>query len=111
MVAAAEGSAPGERCPDCGADPETGTGGLGGPPCSCCGALLWFDRRSPGEGFAGGKPGEILFGRYRVERLIGQSAAGDGLWLVRRTDDDAERALKIVGPRGERAVPALMRRQ
>src|SRR5262249_19227606 len=41
------------------------------------------------------KPGDVLFGRYRVERLLGQGGMGS-VWLVRHLGLDAMRALKLI---------------
>lgn len=41
------------------------------------------------------RPGDILFGRYRVERLLGGGGMGN-VWLVRHLGLDAPRALKLV---------------
>jgi serine/threonine protein kinase len=46
---------------------------------------------------AGGQlqPGQILFGRYRVERKLGEGGMGS-VWLVHHLELDAPRALKLI---------------
>ncbi len=43
------------------------------------------------------RPGQILFDRYLVERLLGRGGMGS-VWLVRHTDLDEHRALKLIIP-------------
>ncbi len=43
------------------------------------------------------EPGQVLFGRYRVERQLGSGGMGS-VWLVRHAELDAERALKLISP-------------
>src|SRR6185437_1486213 len=41
------------------------------------------------------EPGQILFGRYRVERPIGEGGLGS-VWLVQHLELEAPRALKLI---------------
>ena len=41
------------------------------------------------------RPGQVLFGRYRLEKELGEGGMGS-VWLVHRLDVDAPRALKMI---------------